>query len=171
MPAPKHRDAGRSLSRSAELEETLPPATRPIAGSTTTIQRQRQRQDVVSGASRRAPETDHPCADRRSASAWPSPRSSSKISTPSSCCPLRQMLPAGRDDDLHLPDRSVHAVHPHRADRGAVHLGAAHLLAGVAVRRAGALHEGAAVRDSVRRCCPASGSSAAPRSPTTSRSR
>ena len=58
--------------------------------------------------------------------------------------------PAGRDDDLHVPDRSVHAVHPHRAHRGAVHRGAADLLAGVVVRRAGALRQGAALRHSVR---------------------
>ena len=64
--------------------------------------------------------------------------------------PLAATLPAGRNIHLHLPDRSVHAVHPHRADRGALHRGAADFLAGLAVRRAGAVREGAALRHSVR---------------------
>ena len=109
----------------------------------------RRRQDVVSGASRRAPETDHPRADlalRR--------HRHRRVFIDDIYAfvmrPLRQMLPAGGDADLHVPHRSVHALHPHRDHRGAVHRGAADLLAGLAVRRAGALRERAALRDSVR---------------------
>ncbi len=59
--------------------------------------------------------------------------------------------PAGRNDDLHIPDRSVHAVPAHCADRRVVHRGAAHLLASMAVCRAGTVFARTALRDPVHR--------------------
>ncbi len=175
-PRPRPRvDAGASatamrLARLPLAEHTrlFRRATCPTAGSTTTIRRRRQ--DVVSGAPRRAPEADHPRAD------LPLPRRRDRRLFHRRDLCVRDAAPAadapaGRDDDLHLPDRSVHAVHPHRGHRGAVHRGAADLLAGMAVRRAGALRRKSAATRFPSSCCRASASSAARPSRTTSRSR
>ena len=130
----------------------------------------RGRQDVASGASRRAPETNHPRVPRRPG------RHPRRI-------PVHQrhlQFRAAADDsgdacrphaDLYAAGRSLLDVRDGLADHGRHHRVAVHHVPGLEVHRARPVFERKAICRSRSCCSPRSASSGAPRSTTTSRSR
>ena len=130
--APRPR-SWRSCPSPAQLRPTT---TIRTSNSPTPTSRGRRGEDVVPGASRRAPETPdqlRPRARRRLRHRLHLHQSHLRAS---SCCRCSRCCRPGGTLDVHARARSLHAVHEDRRARRPVHRAAAHPLAGVAVHRA-----------------------------------